>query len=567
MHHSNQDKNLLSDIRDIFNLFNKTFSQMKIFSQDHENVRNFTDQLYQKFKEFLDLHWKMEITIDEFSFYHEDTPFFTQNQMSKSLPFFFYKDGMKKLFFYKGLLRDEFFDFLDLLIKESSLPPEESDIVSAMWERDFNHIRYFAPDEFLESKIGAGMEIPDYQVDKETLYSGTFKLMPSDQKELDKAAAYLNDHNRAFSAEMGDDPINEEERLRLEALLQKERRCSEEDDFFSLLVEMLYLEKDPEKLSFPLNIMLSYLNKHKNAGDFKSSLNCIGEIQEFRSSLSENDPRRKPVARIFSPDRISVPLALGKSLVDKNQIQDLDAFLDYLQLTRKTAIPLLGIIYQSLPEPRLKTRAAEIIKQIGPDYPSDMIEIASEEKPGLTNIIIEALSSTQDERAANDLAHFIRFHNPSIRKSVIQALGKYGSETAAKILAAFLSDEREEIRCLALDNLARRPGSPVPKTVTEAVRKNHFHKKNAHEKFHYCLCLARAEDSESMDSIRFLLDQTSWFSSSSKIETALACISALSSISSKTSLPILERYSHNGHKKVKAACKKALRQIKKQNES
>lgn len=539
---------------------------MKIFSHEHDNVRNFTDQLYDKFKDFLDRYWKMEVSINEHSFSYAEEPFFTQTQMSKSLPFLFYKDGMKKLFFYKGLTRSEFFDFLNLMIKESNLPPEESDIVSAMWERDFNHIRYFAPDEYLESKIGAGMEIPEYHVDKKTLYSGTIKLNPSDSKRLKKNESLENAAGEAAAADGKNIHISEEEQLRLEALIQKERRSSEEEDFFSLLVEMLYLEKDPDRLQFSLNSMLSYLNKHKESGDFAQALNCLNEIQEFRLTMPADDPRKELVDQVFTPERKAVPIALGRKLVDQRQIQDFPALLDYLRMTGKSSIPLLSYIYQKITDPQIKNRAAEILRHIGQNFPAEMMKIASEEKPDLTRIIIHALSSSQDEKVVNYLAQFVRFQEQSIRESVIRALGHYHTETAAKILSAFLSDNREEIRCMALDNLTFRPGTPFSKMMYEAIRDKQFHKKSSKEKFHFCHCLARSETPEAMDLSRSLLEQAGRLSSSSKIETGLACIAALEESSSNAFLPVLDEFRRKGHKKIQTASQKAYQHIKRTND-
>ncbi len=562
MHNSNTEKQILSDLTDAFTLLNKTFSQMKIFSHEHDNVRNFTDQLYNKFKDFLDRYWKMEVSINEHSFSYAEEPFFTQTQMSKSLPFLFYKDGMKKLFFYKGLTRSEFFDFLNLMIKESNLPPEESDIVSAMWERDFNHIRYFAPDEYLESKIGAGMEIPEYHVDKKTLYSGTIKLNPSDSMRLKKNESLENAAGEAAAADGNNIHISEEEQLRLEALIQKERRSSEEEDFFSLLVEMLYLEKDPDRLQFSLNSMLSYLNKHKESGDFAQALNCLNEIQEFRLTMPAGDPRKELVDQVFTPERKAVPIALGRKLVDQRQIQDFPALLDYLRMTGKSSIPLLSYIYQKITDPQIKNRAAEILRHVGQNFPAEMMKIASEEKPDLTRIIIHALSSSQDEKVVNYLAQFVRFQEQSIRESVIRALGHYHTETAAKILSAFLSDNREEIRCMALDNLTFRPGTPVSKMMHESIRDKQFHKKSSKEKFHFCHCLARSETPEAMELSRSLLEQAGRLSSSSKIDTGLACIAALKESSSNAFLPVLDEFRRKGHKKIQTASQKAYQHIK-----
>ena len=51
----------LQEVTEIFKLLAKTFSQMKIFSPEHENVLNFKDQLYNRLKAFLDKYWKLEI--------------------------------------------------------------------------------------------------------------------------------------------------------------------------------------------------------------------------------------------------------------------------------------------------------------------------------------------------------------------------------------------------------------------------------------------------------------------------------------------------------------------------
>lgn len=558
-------KKKLLEITEIFNLMDKTFSQMKIFSQEHDNVKAFADQLYSKLKEFLERYWKLEIDIDEFSFSHEGEIFLSQTQISKSLPFLLYKDGMKKIFFYKGLPQNEFFDFLNLLTRESNLPPEESDIVAAMWERDYSHIRYLAPDEYLESKIGTGMKIPDYQVNKDELYSGKIDLKSEDRQALDEALSRESSPGSPLIEEIGDIRLSEDENVKLESLLEKDRRSSEEEDYFSLLVEILYLEKNPDKLNLSLNAMLSHLIKYKNAGDFTSALNCLSEILDFRSSLHPEDPRFELIDRVFSPDRISVSISSGKSLVDQDRIQNYDDFLQYLQLTGRPAIPLLGYIFQKIPVPEIKKRAADILKKTGFEAPLDLIKIASDEKPELTQIIIHTLSSLQDEKAVNYLAHFVRSQNQDIRQSVIRALGTFRSRTAAKILTAFLSDQREDIRCLALDHLNDGNGFSIPAAVTDIMKNKHFHKKSRNEKFHFFLFLVRTGTEEAQRLMRGFLTLTGWRTPSSKVETGMACVSALSQTPAESSLSLLKEFSRKGHKKIQSACLQAYEKIKNEN--
>ena len=140
-------------VRDILHHLANTVSAMKIFPLEHATIRNFVDLFVEKIRNYLDLYGKLVIAVEEYSFSSGGHTVYTDDITIKSLPFFFFKDGMQLLYFYQGLDRDEIVDFLELIKRESQKPAEESDIVTAIWERDFVNIQYFAPDEYLESRI------------------------------------------------------------------------------------------------------------------------------------------------------------------------------------------------------------------------------------------------------------------------------------------------------------------------------------------------------------------------------------------------------------------------------
>jgi hypothetical protein len=147
------DPKALEKIRDFLHQLGNTVSAMKIFPSEHATIKTFIDDLSHKLTSFLDLYGKLEISVEEFSFVCGGKPVYTDEMAIKSLPFFFFKDGMQKLFFYQGLDRDELLDFLNLIKRESKKAAGAGDIITALWEKDFGHIQYFAPDEFLENRI------------------------------------------------------------------------------------------------------------------------------------------------------------------------------------------------------------------------------------------------------------------------------------------------------------------------------------------------------------------------------------------------------------------------------
>ena len=102
-------------VKDLLHYLANTVSAMKIFPTDHATVLNFVDQLTAKFTAFLAAHQKLQVAIEEFSFVYEGKPVYTDEVAIKSLPFFFFKDGLHILYFYEGLDRPEVLEFLEMV--------------------------------------------------------------------------------------------------------------------------------------------------------------------------------------------------------------------------------------------------------------------------------------------------------------------------------------------------------------------------------------------------------------------------------------------------------------------
>jgi hypothetical protein len=170
--------------REILLVLGNAVSAAKLFPSDHQTVRNFISDLHLRLAEYLDTNWKLELGIEEQAFTLEGKTISHDPNAVRSLPFFFFKDGMKRLGFYRGLQKAELEGFLEAIRAVSQLPPEEGDIVNALWEKDFTNIRYFAPDDFLAAKIGVGRPRLQPEVDVDSLNQGRVELTPEDLEEV-----------------------------------------------------------------------------------------------------------------------------------------------------------------------------------------------------------------------------------------------------------------------------------------------------------------------------------------------------------------------------------------------
>jgi len=190
------DPKTLERVKEIFLLFAHAISAMKLFPPHHSTVLKFQDDLFEKLKKFLDENWELKIKIEENAFVHGAEIVYRDDNLIKSLPYLFFKDGMYALTFLRDLDRNELQGFLDTIKAASLLPADVGDIVDALWELDLTHIRYYAPDDFLEAKLASGRTDLgglntdhyrlDLRIDADELYKGRIDLSREDLEDISK---------------------------------------------------------------------------------------------------------------------------------------------------------------------------------------------------------------------------------------------------------------------------------------------------------------------------------------------------------------------------------------------
>lgn len=194
---------VIQKVKELLLSLANTISVLKIFPANHASAIHFRQDFISKLKNILDQYQQLELQIGEFAFFYQGKQVYQDEISSKSLPFFFYKDGMRLMLFYQGIDEQEINDFLELVRTESAKPAEESDIVNALWLKDLPNVQYYAPEEFIENRIleeradtlsKKGVQvIPqeladkaiEIKVDRQNLFSGKLELKPEERQALE----------------------------------------------------------------------------------------------------------------------------------------------------------------------------------------------------------------------------------------------------------------------------------------------------------------------------------------------------------------------------------------------
>jgi len=563
-------KQQLREVSEIILLWVKTFGLMKIFTAEHENVRKFTSQFFGKLKDYLEKNFNLEIGIREFSFTFDGKPVYTDNQ-SSSLPFFFYKDGMAALYFNRGLRKKEFFEFLEIVKRESGLPPEESDIVSAFWERDFVNIRYFAPDEFLEAQIGLDVETVEYVVDREELNKGQIELLPEDQKALfngisltesileAEAKAVVDTGQDADQTEGPDEDetlLSPAEDEALQEMLRSYRQTSLDGELNSLLLEILYLEEDSIKFGRTLDVLLESHQQYVTEGDFAQADDILVSLNELRDNLAKDQKGKLGLLeRFWNRLRQNLSLPDIRTAYEQARVRNYEAMFSYLGHIGPDALPLVGFLYSETKSPRYQSMARDTLRELGRSAPEHLLDMAQNSRPALTLEIIEIVKELADPRISPRLAGFLNSPNPDIRQSAIRALGQLPDLRSVRLLSACLQDPDESIRILAVQSLKGTDDETILGRILGMMKEKSFHSLSRAEKRALFEFLAGTRSQRSLDTLGSLIRKVGRFARPRVIETGLLAVTALGKADTPQAAEALDKGCRSSHPRLRKKCR------------
>ncbi|NIM58799.1 MAG: hypothetical protein GTO16_07630 [Candidatus Aminicenantes bacterium] len=567
------DPEEMNQVTGVLRYFDSAFSLIKIYPPDNRSVIKSTDSFYERLTEFLDEYEKLALIIEEFSFSYEGETIFQEEEKLNSLPFFFFKDGMRELSFHNGLEKRELKDFLTLIKEESSLPLEESDIVNSLWVKDFAHIRYFAIDEFLDLDIGKGGERST--ADIKEFSKGLISLTPEDKIELYKRSIALGLQVNPILEEKEDDkdlqdfnlPYHvaaacEGENPELKLMLSENRETPSMVAMANLLFEILFLEERPDEFSATLNVLYQGYKEVVHKANFPLACLILARLQELKSMLPDkSEEKEKSLDTILEKTRDESFIALLRGLFLDGQIKDYDSFFQYLSLLGPNSIPLAADIWEHSKDPFILQKASTFLQEIAQENIAPVAKIASVDRVTLTKEVVAILGRIGGKQILPYLINFSEYKHKAIRLEIIHAMSKIKDKDTNKILMRFLSDKDGEVRTRAAMNL-KYPGDKITlKFVMQLVQEKDFTNKSKLEKKALLNFLACAKNSEVIALLNSMLKKWTILATSKQNETRLCAVSALENMATPEAVDILKEGAKIRNKTIRNACDLALRRI------
>ena len=136
----------------------KTARSFGFYARNNKAISQFLDGLFVSLTDFLESSGTLWLGVAADRFIYDGQVVFYEADRESGLPFRLYRDGVRMLALEKGLAREEMEDFLELLARRPSTgrDAEEDDLVTMLWRRSFDNIKYQAVEGFTHDLHAAG---------------------------------------------------------------------------------------------------------------------------------------------------------------------------------------------------------------------------------------------------------------------------------------------------------------------------------------------------------------------------------------------------------------------------
>jgi HEAT repeats len=561
----NPDKKLVESVKDICASLVRAVSATKIFPPGHDSITQLRRGVFGKLHKFLDEHGELDVHIKQAAFLFMDETVHQEDNLVRGLPYFFHKDGMQKLTFLKGLTPAEFSDFLDIIRDVSFLPVDVGDVVDALWQRDFEHIRYLSPDEFIEAKLSGGQDLPsDFDAKKETLYKGSIEFTAEDAEDIFRRSMELCRKGPEESADANGlfAPLTEGDAQALEDRLAAERRESAERDFPEMMFEVLRLEDRIEDFAPILASLEQSIYQLTMKLDFTQAgrlLNRSGEAVEM--GLTEAPWKALELEKFHGAVRSRFPLGKILEKASAQHVPNSKTFFEYLKFIGPNALPLTAALFDHVRETEFRADAQPYLEDMARQVPQTLVDLASRDKPDFAKTVIAILGLKPDAAMISCLMSFAAAARKDVRLEAIRTLGRVPDASAQDRLSALLDDPDEEVRTEVLKAAKVVPGGDLARRLTELISGKNFHKRSNGEKEAALKALAKSRSDAACGVLLGVIKRSGFIGRAKILETRLCAIQALATMATPEAVSALKSQVRRRPNILRIEIRAALKQL------
>ena len=441
-------------VEELLRLFGKAARAHQLYLPNNPVYKSAHDALRAGFSPVWDETDELVLSFTESEVKWEGLTVLTEGARgSESLPWLFYKDGVRELRLLRGFESEELDKLLGILQRVRKASPDEDDLLTLLWEGDFVFLRY--------RYVDLALEAAPVMTEGEPVTRDDQQAAVEEEEEADEPT-------RAGVVSMSDFDgtlyfLDEREIEYLQTEVDREYRSDLRQNVVAILLDIFEQQATPavrEEISELLDVLMLHM---LSAGQFQNVAYLIRESQAALDRSPELLPeQRERVALI--PSRLSAPETLSQLVQSLDESESLPPLTDLLQLFEQLRGPALATVLEwfvKLQNPKLRPMLETAATRLASQNTADLVKLILSPIPGVGAEAIRRAGALKTPAAVSPLTRVLTDGEPALRVAAVQALGEIGTPGALQALERGVDDADRDVRVAAIRALSSRVYRPV----------------------------------------------------------------------------------------------------------
>ena len=394
-----------------------------------------------------------------------------------SLPWTFFKDGVREIQLQSGFEHEELVKLLEILQRVRKASPEEDDLLTMLWQADFAHLRYRYVD------IG-GDGAPG------TLSDGGPKPQAGSASQV--AAGAREQSEQAFAAVVNMQDfdatlyfLDDKELEYLRDEIEREYSSDLRFNVIAILFDIYEAQASPEIRTEISELVENLMLLLLASGQLRAVAYLLAETQIVAKRAPQMTPAQiDRLGRL--PERLSTPEPLGQLLQGLDEAADLPPQDELIELFEQLSAPALETIFARMAKmqnAKVRPLVEQAADRLASSNTAEMVKLILSNNRDVAREAVRRAGAMKTPAAVLPMARLlVDSTDVPLRQLTVQMLSEIGSAGALQALERSIEDSDRDVRVTAVKTLGARAYRGVFNRLEAVVKGEKLRKADLTEK-------------------------------------------------------------------------------------
>ncbi len=524
------DAEELKSVRDLIQSFLKAKKNLRIYPPNNPIYSKTVEDNFARLQDVFELIGSLSLQFTRNEIFFDGDSVFKGAGKEDNLALFFSRDGVREVTFENTVTVEEYQAFLEILAFDFDREDVADDVVTLMWEKDFENIKYVVDESVL-------LEEDEEEYENEAVSQAKDRSATDD--DLAKAYAYAL-KSEEQTREVTLVPVSQKDVRMVEELI-KRSGYDKKRRLINILFDMLMQATNFFEFHEITSIIESTLDYSLRENDIQAAIEILKRAKVCSASKKIRSEIAKELHHIcmFAGSE-EIVKRLGEMLDTEPGIEP-GVFQEYIIFLTKESVPHFIKILGELKTIGARKNVVNTLIFLGKKDISVFAKSLRDPRWYVVRNIIYVLRKIGNPRAVDFIVSAVGHSDPRVRKEVLLTLGDLGGERATVTVRACLDDPEPFVRTTAAKALGSIGSDFAKYSLLERLTDKRFLFAEFNEKKECYEVLASWKDDAVFDFLMKALKKRAIFKRAKYNELKAAAAHALGIFGDRSALPALEK--------------------------